>query len=974
MDHSEKLNELSVFYTNADSILNKLNEIKMQLEENDFDILIFTETLPKNRSGMSLDKQEFQITGYNLFMYEIERYQGRGVAIYVKETINASFSPNSYHGKTECIEVLIRLKGNDWLLVQCVYRSPSTHHDAIPELDEILSSKRIQGHNITHRLIVGDFNFKDINWNLCSSPLSDQHPTTKFLEIVKDNFLYQHVKQVTRVRQGCCPSILDLVFTNEENMVNSIEYCSPLGNSDHVVLTFKVTLYIEHIRNPLPKFQYHKGNYECMNCNIKEIDWYQITENLSALESWDVFADKLFNEIRNNIPVCRTPQNKHRTPWIDHESLKAIRKKKQDWNKYIHIPSENNLVRYKISRNETCEKIRKAKRKYEEKVAENIKDNPKAFWRYVQSNTKTKEKIGVLYDQDGNVCTEDQEKAQLLNNYFCSVFTDENQSQLPVLHQPLNTPIISTMETTPDSVKKLLNNLNVTKSAGPDDLHPKVLKELADSIATPLSIIFNKSIEDEKCIPIWKTANICALFKKGTKSNPGNYRPISLTSVISKILEKEIRKEILDHMESNNLFTCHQHGFRSNRSCTTQLLEAIDYWTKHLDQGENVDIIYFDFRKAFDTVPHTRLLTKLQYYGIQGHILGWIKDFLRGREQRVVLNGYKSEWSEVRSGIPQGSVLGPILFLIYINDLPDVVNNIIKLFADDTKIYSVMDNPRSPESIQQDINKMVNWSEIWQLQFNVEKCKVLQLGGATEDRIYTMLENKNRIQLERTKKEKDLGVIIDQELNWKDHIYTQINKANRMLGLIRRSFCSINKEIFLQLYKSLVRPHLEYASQVWYVVYKKEAVAIENVQRRATKLVKSIENLDYTSRLRILGLPSLEYRRLRADMIETFKILNNIDVVNKEELFIMDVDQRTRGHNMKIKKQHCRRNPRKLSFANRIISPWNNLPQSVVSSPSVNSFKHNLNNHWKEHPCKFEPFCYVPGAGVDINFVEMGLD
>jgi hypothetical protein len=234
----------------------------------------------------------------------------------------------------------------------------------------------------------------------------------------------------------------------------------------------------------------------------------------------------------------------------------------------------------------------------------------------------------------------------------------------------------------------------------------------------------------------------------------------------------------------------------------------------------------------------------------------------------------------VTSGIPQGNVLDPILFTIYINDLPDVVQNIAKLFADDTKLYAVVNKEEEQHNLQNDINNLVHWSDKWLLKFNKSKCKQVHLGHATNTK-YKMGEN----EINQVTEEKDLGILIDDKLKFQQHINQQTKKANQRLGMIKRSFSYMDTEMFLTLFKSIVRPYLEYGSNVWFVIYKKEAIQIENVHRRATKLVKNIQHLSYTERLKYLGLPSLQYRRLRADMVETFKILNNIDKVQHEYIF-----------------------------------------------------------------------------------------
>ena len=333
-------------------------------------------------------------------------------------------------------------------------------------------------------------------------------------------------------------------------------------------------------------------------------------------------------------------------------------------------------------------------------------------------------------------------------------------------------------------------------------------------------------------------------------------------------------------METNNLFSKDQHGFRKGRSCVTQLLEVLEDWADELDKKQEIDVIYFDFEKAFDRVPHKRLVIKLKGYGVQGNLLRWIENFLSNRVQKVLVNGEESNPAPVTSGIPQGSVLGPILFSIYINDLPDVVGNTVKLFADDTKLYSVVDSVERKEDLQMDINNLSKWSKEWLLSFNKNKCKHMHFGTS----FHSAYSIENEIIRTETK-EKDLGIIIDNELKFQEHINTQVKRANRMLGVVKRSFTFSDNEMFLTLYKSLIRPNLEYGSNVWSVMYRKEDVTIENVQRRATKLVQSVSGFDYPTRLRKLGLPILQYRRIRQDLIETYKILNNYNSVNFEQFF-----------------------------------------------------------------------------------------
>ena len=328
-------------------------------------------------------------------------------------------------------------------------------------------------------------------------------------------------------------------------------------------------------------------------------------------------------------------------------------------------------------------------------------------------------------------------------------------------------------------IEKKLKKLKITKSAGPDGFHPRVLSELSPSITLPLSIICTKSYVEGRLPVEWKKAHITPIHKKGSKVTPGNYRPVSLTSVVGKLMESVIRDKLVQHMMDQNLFCDEQHGFVPGRSCMTQLFVTLEIWSELLDSGAPVDVVYLDFRKAFDTVPHQRLpvLRKLKAYGIAGKLLNWTEDFLSGRRQRVVVNGKLSTWADILSGIPQGSVLGPILFVIFINDLPDAVISTTKIFADDTKLFRAVKSQEDHEILQQDLDNLVDWSRLWQLGFNDDKCKTLHLGSSNLRMAYSM--NTNTLGV--TRNEKDLGVFIE----FQAHVTKAVNKASRMLGQIR---------------------------------------------------------------------------------------------------------------------------------------------------------------------------------------------
>ncbi len=423
-----------------------------------------------------------------------------------------------------------------------------------------------------------------------------------------------------------------------------------------------------------------------------------------------------------------------------------------------------------------------------------------------------------------------------------------------------------------------------------------------------------------------------------------------LTCILCKVLESLLRDEMMEYMFRNDLFSPVQHGFLEARSCVTQLIAVMDKWSELIDEGSCIDAVYLDFQKAFDTVPHQRLFNKLKSYGISGSLLAWIKAFLSNRRQRVMIDGGYSSWKPVTSGIPQGSILGPFLFVVFINDLPDDVKNLVYMFADDTKVFAKVTNDQERQSLQDDLDNLVKWSCTWQLNFNISKCKVMHLGNDNNNFKYHMGSDAQLHELESTDVEKDLGVHVDKDLTFDCHITECVKSANKILGLIRRTYHHLDSDTLRTLYVALVRPKLEYGNVVWSPRLQSHIDELERVQRRATKLVSSLRDKPYEDRLKALKLPSLAYRRMRGDAIEIYKYTHGKYNVRSLPFELVDEDaQPTRNNGFKIAKKRCTSNVRKDFLGSRAVNPWNSLPSEVVQSPSLNSFKARLDKHWESY-------------------------
>ena len=365
-----------------------------------------------------------------------------------------------------------------------------------------------------------------------------------------------------------------------------------------------------------------------------------------------------------------------------------------------------------------------------------------------------------------------------------------------------------------DGVIKLLKGLNPSKALGPDELHPRVLKELATELGPVFAHLFQQSIDIGEIPKEWSLANICPLFKKSDRSLACNYRPLSLTCVPCKLLEHIVCSNIMAHLDEYKLLSDKQHAFRKGHSCESQLTTVINDWAKILDNRGQVDTFILDFEKAFDPTPHELLKSKLFSYGIGGKTLKWTDSFLCFRQQRVVVNGVKSDWAPVLSGVPKGTLLGPLLFSLYINDISSDIESEIRLFADDCVCYREIKDDVDTMKLQRDIDRTGSWARKWGMRFQPVKCNMMQLTRKQIKKIHASYTLEGT-DLENVETIKYLGVTITSDMRWNTHVSNVCTKANRTLGFLRRNLYSCPREVKEAAYKGLVRPVLDYDSSVW---------------------------------------------------------------------------------------------------------------------------------------------------------------
>ena len=573
-------------------------------------------------------------------------------------------------------------------------------------------------------------------------------------------------------------------------------------------------------------------------------------------------------------------------------------------------------------------------------------ESSKQFWGFIKRLKQDSTGVQSLKD-GGRLFSDAERKADILNRQFESVFTEEE----PLSHlQDPNTfkfPSIPQIDISVAGVAKLLKELDEKKASGPDNISAKILRLAADELAPALTLIFNSSIKTGDLPDDWRTANITPIFKKGDRTTASNYRPVSLTSISCKLLEHIFHRHIMNHLDTHNILTDKQHGFRSKHSCESQLLQTIHDLIHTLDNNKQTDIIIMDFSKAFDTVPHNRLLYKLNKYGINGHIHTWISHFLTKRTQRVVVDGEHSDWAPVRSGVPQGTVLGPLLFLLYINDLPLNISSTVRLFADDCVMYRPITNNNDAKQLQNDLDTLTTWQNNWQMKFNAKKCFVLKISRAR-----VLKQHKYQLSnttLQETTSHTYLGVEISSDLKWTNHVNSITAKANRVFGFVRRNLHSCPKDLRATAFKSLVRPHLEYCSSVWDPHINELVDKIERIQRRGARFVFKDyrKTSSVTEMLNKLDWIPLQERR-RIGRITMLHKISNGQIAIPAGKFLQPVQTRTssrRNHNKAITRLTGRTEYYNQSFFPHTINEWNKLPSTLVNITDTKSFKEALTGH-----------------------------
>ncbi|KAM7303220.1 uncharacterized protein ISCGN_013200 [Ixodes scapularis] len=824
----------------------------------------------------------------------------------------------------ESIWCKVNMSGTS-ILVGGIYRQPKAPLQYLIDLHEYLCA---EVNDRTKLILTGDFNLPGINWTTLTNDKIDEESSEQLLQSALSFCLDQLVLEATRI-SGTASSTLDLLFVS--NCLKEFKVTVEDGISDHKLL---VCTYPLCNTKPNKRFTVTVKNYAMANdvciLDYLETQFDQFSHMCDVDEMWCKFKDIITYCETNFVPNRKKTINRM-NPWITRNIIHMKRRLKRR--------RRNKLEVQELSRELTLE-INSARARYFNITLPNfLIHDPQKFWRYLSR----RESHVSQFEIDGAITVDPETISSGFNYFFQSVFSRALEDECEP--ENIEVPVMPNLEITQPGILSLLLNLNVKKSAGPDGISGTILRRYAEWLSHYLYLIFVESLRSSRLPDDWRCAKIVPIHKTGNKHLITNYRPISLTSTTCKLIEHIICKAITKHIEENDVLYSHQHGFRARLSTVTQLLEVTHDFALTINDRQQTDAIFIDLSKAFDRVPHQKLISKLQSVGISHALISWIYGYLVKRKQYVTLNGSTSGMLDVFSGVPQGSVLGPLLFLIYVNDLPACVDPTVKvrLFADDCVIYTTIAGPESQIILNKSLQNISLWCKRWGMKINHDKTAVITITNKKNPLEFSyMLDNKT---INKVNEIKYLGVTISSNLKWETRVTNVCSNAFKKLGFLRRKLKISTSATKLSAYKALVRPVLEYASIIWSPYQDYLDNKLEKVQRIAVRFIYSNYSwrASVTAMLANAKLDTLKDRRKIASLKFLYALYQQqINIEQEKYLKAPFVHSKRTNHNKTIRPYSAKNNTFEYSFSPRVIDDWNKLLEEIVNSTSAQSFAETL--------------------------------
>lgn len=953
---SLKCIDINFLYQNVRGLRTKTAEVLNNVLKQDVDVVLLTETwLNDSVFDHELFDRRYIIFRRDRGSTSSSKSEGGGVLIAVLKKLEP-VRKQKWESGNEDLWVVIKLKQGGSTISLCIctlYFPPPVTYS---RLDSLVSNiTNVIQHKLPQKsilLLAGDFNLPQLEWQLdldsnCLLPASGSSSNTD--SILIDALSFNGLCQLNQV-SNANGRTLDLIITNSPNYFSVTNSLAPLVNVDghHPALNvlLKVNAYKPPKINKSTALNFSKADYSKIKEELENLIWSDyFNSDQTVDETVDTFYSLITPIITNNTPLSRKGGNSYPF-WFSRSLIKTLKEKAKFHCRYKKYSNPMDFLTYRMLR-DRCDKMMLDCLSYIKTEAKNqIRKDPKYFWTFIKSMRCNSSEIpDEMFFNSLNV-QGGQKISDLFSEYFHSTYLARRSTNPTGLVDPVvcHRSIGSCKLSTSDILKSLLA-LDTNKGPGPDLIPPVFLKTCSSQLVEPLHLIFNKSLSSGVFPTKWKLAHITPVHKKGDLSNVANYRPISILSAIGKLFESMVQKTIHYHLKP--LFDPCQHGFLPGRSTTSNLFGYVGDISGAVEDKFEVHAIYTDFSKAFDVVDHSLLIQKLGHAGICGSLLRWCESYLQNRSQLVMVRGFKSAAQVVPSGVPQGSHLGPLFFLAFINDLCASVTSKYQMFADDLKLYKVIREHNDTVSLQNDINAVTDWCSRNRMVLNAAKCYHIKF---TRKRHPTQaFYHINGSLITEVTNIRDLGVTLDSKLDFRDHIDLIAKKGARLAGFVTRQtkfFKDI--EIPVILFNCYVRSLLEYCSPIWSPSYAVHVDRLERLQKQFLYHLSFVNNLchsltTYDSRLAYFKLTSLEFRRSVADILFLHKIINgkidSPELLEKVELIVPRSCSRL--HNRKtFNLPSCRTNYAQHSPLYRMCSAYNAICHDVdIFGDSINTFK-----------------------------------
>lgn len=934
---------------NINSLRNKFSCIKDLLDRNIVDLLFISETKIDN----SFPNAMFTVDNYHLWRAD-RTASGRGIIAYLRSSIAGDRKTELECKITESIAVEVIIENNKWFFLGC-YRPPSMSEtsfsdDIHPTLDKITTKYD----NIN---IIGDLNF-------------DMSRDDKNFQLVNlcDVFnLANIVKQPTCFRPGSVPSLIDVFLTNKSDLcANHCNFNCGLSDMHNIIavqLKAKVNIKKRHFISYRSFKHFDLDTFLTDTANID----FNIDDFTDVNNAYDHFAEAFKNVVDKHVPIKQKRPVAKPAPFMNKTLKQAIYKKRMLQNKYFKCKNAKNWENFRQQRNLVTSLRRKSINQY---FIERCVGGSKCknFWPTIKpflTNKGTVVQKDTILNENGKLICDQSEVCDIFNDFFVNVAKDIGDTNVVVDHthpsiQAINSNRVSEGISSLDTfnfknidfntVQKQIRKLSVKKATGFDGLSAKMVKLAEPAIVTPITMIFNKTIESSVFPDKLKSAQVVPLHKKNSTLLKSNYRPVSILPIFSKIFERTIFNQLIEFF--NQHFDPYLSAFRPGYGCQSVLLRILEEWRKALDENFYVATVLMDLSKAFDCLPHDLLLLKLQSYGLSKNALELLNSYLTNRKQCVKLGSLCSLYKPLVKGVPQGSILGPLLFNVFINDIFHFVSDSsLYNYADDNTLSYFSNNVDSlVDVLQRDSKSLIKWFHSNKMQANPEKFQAMAIGKKTMKQNISF--NFDDVVIKPENEIKLLGVDIDYLLNFNTHISNICRKASRQLNVLKRigkHFCKLGK---MTIYHSFIMSNLNYCPLAWHFCSEQNTKKLEKIQERALRFIYDDFTSNYSELLTKSSLPTLKLRRMKSMALETFKILNK-----ESPLYLQDlIKTKSTFYSFRYKNTTVIPQVRTTtyglnSFRFSAAKLWNSLPEHFREISSFNQFSSVLSS-WHGDVCK----------------------